>query len=149
MDTGMLVFDTLLETMENIAFLDLEPDPAGSPAEISAAASFLVELDNVDAPGKLSLMLDKDLAGELTQNFLGEIPPGEDTLEVIRDAVGELANIVAGNLWPRLHGGTMVRLGVPRVQMLSAGEFPESWLSEETFWFLCEGHPLAVNLKQE
>ncbi|MDQ7006664.1 MAG: chemotaxis protein CheX [Acidobacteriota bacterium] len=50
--------------------------------------------------GEMTLRLSRDLLGDLAANFMGtDTPPAED---VQHDALGEVVNIICGNVLPAL-----------------------------------------------
>lgn len=65
--------------------------------------------------GSLEIGFSGSLATELTANMLGAEPPVEVAL--IGDALGEIANVVCGNLVPSLgRPEDVFHLGAPRVE---------------------------------
>ena len=62
--------------------------------------------------GGVSLILSRAHACRLASRFLGVDPP-EDVDDDVRDAIGELANMIGGNLKSRL--GPEMRLSLPSV----------------------------------
>ena len=99
-----------IETFEQLAFLFAEPLPAPAPA----GAREWVAVVPFSGPrtGALVLRVSDDVLAELAANMLGlDEPPGD---EACRDALGEAANIVCGNVLPRVSGTAVVyALGAP------------------------------------
>lgn len=86
--------------------------------------------------------LARHLAGKLFQIQEGEVTPAD-----MRDALGEIANVVAGNLKARLPGHSS--LGLPTVT--HGADFMFSVLrSRRTCQagFICVGHPFAACLHE-
>ncbi len=99
------------ETLEQLAYLFAEP-----------AAADGVATDDVDgivalafhgpAHGALILQLSGGILPALASNMLGL--DGAPSLPDQRDALGEVANVICGNVLPRIAGATAVfALGVP------------------------------------
>lgn len=73
-------------------------------------------------PGWLSLTASKPLATEIAASMLG-LAPGEAGTEDARQALSELANVLAGALLARLFGtGAPAAIGLPRVEDAAAPE---------------------------
>jgi CheY-specific phosphatase CheX len=88
----------------------LDDDQAAAPVDCVATVTF-------DGPcrGVLALVLCGDVLAEIAANMLGE--DGAPTRDVQRDALGELANVVCGNVTPHLAGASAVfSLGAPVVR---------------------------------
>lgn len=86
------------ETLGELAFLFADVVPARA-LESDGAEELLVRFSGA-RQGRLVLRAEPDLLPVLSANMLGEDAP--TTKEVQRDALGELANIVCGNLLPLL-----------------------------------------------
>jgi chemotaxis protein CheX len=96
-----------------------------------------------DWNGALVLTCPMALARTLTeQMFRGETAPD---LDEVRDALGELANMLGGNVKPLLPGGSQISL--PAVAVGSDYELRVIGTSEVArASFTCDGHPLLVTL---
>ena len=72
---------------------------------------------------ELSLCVSRTLGLTLAANLLGLEPDSADATEGLRDAVGEMANMLAGVLSVELFGSDVVcRIGVPEVNQETSGE---------------------------
>ncbi|HHN74927.1 MAG TPA: chemotaxis protein CheX [Acidobacteria bacterium] len=93
-----LIFEACERAFSDSAFmmaapLDSAPDP--EPSWAGMKVHFTGPL-----VGEMTLRLNRDLIGDLAANFIGaDEPPAED---VQNDALGELVNIICGNLLPDL-----------------------------------------------
>lgn len=69
--------------------------------------------------GRVAIAASPGLAEALARNLLALDPSAAVAAEDVRDALAELANVVAGNLLPVLHGDGEYRLDAP-----AAGTWP-------------------------
>ena len=117
--TTALLFRTAVLTFEELGFL--LPSEEVDARQAAAAPSAMVSLDFAGPfAGTLLLRLYGDLLPELAANMLGEeeTPPLQEQL----DALGEVTNVICGNLLPAIAGREQVfDLGEPRV---AAGASP-------------------------
>lgn len=89
-------------------YVPAEPDGGVAPAPCVATVAF-----TGSHTGALSVEFPARLMPMLAQNVLGDDEaPGEETQ---RDALGELANIICGNVLPSLHPEGRYSLGPPAV----------------------------------
>ncbi len=97
-------------TFEELALLLAAPAPADAPApDVSAAATV-----PFDGPrrGRVAVGVSASLLPSIAANMLGFDATPDAALQ--RDALGELANVVCGNVVPSLTGdGAAFRLGAP------------------------------------
>jgi Chemotaxis phosphatase CheX len=108
--------DVASSTLEELAFLmplDVQDDAAhNGPVEAAASVSFRGPFD-----GRLVLRVSGNLLPTIAGNMFGddEIHPEYHQ----RDALGELANVICGNLLPSLGGASAVfLLDAPQVSLL-------------------------------
>lgn len=95
------------ETMMSLAFLFAMPDE-DAPSQ-PAGDCVLAEVDfSGPFSGTVFLRLPRAVLPELCANMLG-LEPGDDLpAEQMRDAAGELLNVVCGNLLPKIAGSEAV-----------------------------------------
>ena len=121
---GHALLDAATAALEAMSFTlatdALDDGQAAAPLDCVATVTF-------DGPrrGVLALALCGDVLAEIAANMLGE--DGVPARDVQRDALGELANVVCGNVTPHLAGaGAVYSLGAPVVRddtgALPAGE---------------------------
>lgn len=94
-----------ISTFEQLGFLpaELSEDPPGPDDRV--AGSCRVRFRG-PASGALEMEISGDFLGELAANMLGmESEPGESER---RDALGEITNVICGNVLPHLAGPTAV-----------------------------------------
>jgi chemotaxis protein CheX len=99
-------------TLENLAFFFAEPAAGAAIATEGVDGVVAVTFDGPRA-GAVIVQLAGDILPALAGNMLGcdEAPD----LEAQRDALGEVANVVCGNVLPRVFGSAAVfALGAPR-----------------------------------
>jgi len=105
------VAQEVLETMAFALVLPGEPEPSGEAPVARARVSF-------EGPfcGSVSLAVPGAVLPELTATMLGTEESGGPTPEQQSDALGELANVMCGNLVQALAGPEPVfRLDAPQV----------------------------------
>jgi CheY-specific phosphatase CheX len=119
-------------TFESLALLLPTPEP--SAAEAAAAPAHAVRLA-FDGPfrGWLALRVTDDVARALAENMLGA---AEADAALVRDALGEVANVVCGNLLPAIAG----RAAVFHLQA------PEPLDVDDASWAAAPGHAHAASL---
>ena len=101
---------------EELCFMMEEegPDEAASPMR-SASVSFRGGLD-----GTLVVSVSDGMLSSVVSNMLGDEAVSEESL---RDGLGELANVICGNLMPMVVGeGAVVRLDAPQLAEPPSGE---------------------------
>jgi hypothetical protein len=104
-------------TFESLAML--LPSAVPSAAEAAAPLAFGVRV-SFDGPfaGRLELRVTADVARGVAENMLGVDALSLDLdadAALVRDALGEVANVVCGNLLPEIAGRDAVfRLDAPR-----------------------------------
>lgn len=104
---------TTAETFENLTLLfadqELSPEQAEAPLDVTVSVDF-----RGPKPGRLVLRASSVILPSLAANMLGEEASTHTPLQ--RDALGELANVICGNVLPAVAGAAAVfQLGAPRV----------------------------------
>ncbi|SNT02310.1 Chemotaxis phosphatase CheX [Geodermatophilus saharensis] len=136
--------DTLLQIAEQawLALVGedevLVPLPAPLPADTSSSWVEIVG----PWTGAVVLTCGRDTAAELTRALLGEHAPAVLEAEDVDDALGELANVVGGNVKAVLPGPSV--LGLPEV-----GATPPAGSRADTrrVAVLWRGQPLTVSVQ--
>ncbi len=100
-------------TFEELALLfpehELSPEQAAAPLDMAVSVEFRGPL-----LGRLVLRASSNVLSSIAANMLGEDASRERPLQ--RDALGELANVICGNLLPAIAGVEAVfHLSAPRV----------------------------------
>ncbi len=117
-----LLFSTAILTFEELGFLlpDEEVNDQQSNADLKACSR--IHFTGA-SEGWLSIRLYGGFLAELTANMLGE--EEEPSEQDQADALGELSNVVCGNLLPAVAGAEAVYdLGAPEVQLSSQTTAP-------------------------
>lgn len=100
------------ELLESAVFVFAE-NIESTPWDATGLWSAHLELEK-DEKYQLALCVPKELALTLAANLLGLEPDEEDAKQSLCDAVGEMANMLAGTLGVELFGKDVVcRIGVP------------------------------------
>ena len=100
-------------TFEELALLfpehDLSPEQAAAPFDVAVSVEFRGPLT-----GRLVLRASSNILGSIAANMLGEDASRERPLQ--RDALGEIANVICGNVLPAIAGVEVVfNLSAPHV----------------------------------
>lgn len=117
-----LLYSTAILTFEDLGFLLPDDGVSEEQGGASFRASARIHFRG-PSEGYLCIRLYGGFLPELTANMLGEeeIPSEEDQA----DALGELSNVICGNLLPSMAGLEAVfNLDAPEVQV--GGEVPEA-----------------------
>jgi CheY-specific phosphatase CheX len=93
------LYRTVAVIFEEMGFL--LPTPSDSPIGDSAATGAIVRFRG-PFEGSLSVRITRDVLPTLTANMLGDDHPQGEQLE--RDAIGEIANVICGNVLPTIAG---------------------------------------------
>ncbi len=145
---GDLLTQAVIETFETMVAMTLETDDpsAMSMAEhgyLTGTVKFTGQTN-----GYVTLALSPHLSLLISARLLGGTLDDEYTPEVINDAIGELVNIVTGNLQSRLcDAGLPSEVGLPEVKFQPT--LPKDTVaggSTEQFYFRQGMYTLAVNL---
>jgi CheY-specific phosphatase CheX len=108
-ETGALAF-------EELAFVYTDREVPAERRAIPATAEVRVGFRG-PMSGELLVRVHGELLATLATNMLGEVEPPADRLQ--RDALGEIANVICGNLLPAVGGASNVfRLDAPAVRDL-------------------------------
>lgn len=116
-DKASQLFQAAALTFEGLGFIyaeaDLTEGQEQAPVEAAARVRFTGPMT-----GQLEVRVAGGILGELAANMLGQDkPPGPGTQ---RDALGELTNVICGNLLPKLAGSHVVfDLSKPEVRSRS------------------------------
>lgn len=109
---------TMAATFEELALVcpdtRLSPEQTEAPVDVAMTVSF-------DGPlsGRLVLRASSDILPGIAENMLGA--DGNFSKSIQRDALGELANVMCGNLLPLIGGAKSVfKLSAPQVYAASA-----------------------------
>lgn len=106
-------------TFEEIGFLFSAPELADEQKNLPTPETTAVRFHSESAAGNLVLKTDSNLLAVLAANMLGNGEP--HTLEVQRDALGEMANVICGNALPAIFGKKEVfRLEAPQFAVETA-----------------------------
>ncbi len=109
--TEQLLRQATISTFENLAFLFLEVDGAMAADEAPLDAAVAVDFHG-PMRGRLVLRTSSNLLPVIASNMMGEDEAQHMPMQ--RDALGEIANVVCGNLLPMLVGVEAVfRLDAP------------------------------------
>lgn len=135
----------VISTMENLAFEEVDPaDPAGEAAEL-AEETLWVFLEIISPwPGQVMIELSPAYAEVIVRALYGQ---SEDKIphEVVRDALGELSNTLAGRFMAELLGpGRDYDLGFP---LLGQGRSPILEVPAADLFFMGSGGVLRVAVR--
>lgn len=120
---------------ESIVMLQLDPvdDPASRHQEVWTSVDI-----SGDWEGRISLGFTDALARAVTASMLA-MDEAELTADTIADAVGELANMVGGNIKGLVEGHA--KLSLPSMQTT-----PSDSEASSLVWFECAGESLSVSV---
>ncbi|MEI6914828.1 MAG: chemotaxis protein CheX [Armatimonadota bacterium] len=112
MDLKTELYQTAVSTFEEVGFIFLLPEMDDELLQARLEAAVSIDFDGPSC-GKLVLAVHGGLMPVLAANMLGvDEPPSVDQQ---RDALGEIANVVCGNVLPKMAGKTSVfRITAPR-----------------------------------
>jgi chemotaxis protein CheX len=122
MDHTSKLLAAATSTFEQLGFLfadyDLEDFQEQAPLDTAARVVFTGPMH-----GAIEIQLTKTLLPELTQNMLGEEEAQDEA--VWADALGEVANVICGNILPQIAGPEAVfDLATPQVELNGKGLAP-------------------------
>lgn len=122
-DRAAQVITTTLAEMAQIHVKPFETPRNACWAEQYQAATLTLESRNEDIKGKLTMVVQEEMAKHIAENMLGMDPEEVDNATML-DVVGEILNMVAGNIKTDLaNNGMESHLTTP--QMLNPQEIPE------------------------
>ncbi len=109
--------------LEDAAFIFAEPPEIAPPPFSGTVIEAWLSFSGREE-GELWIAADEQLAAELAANLLGE-DAGDPTVAARgAEALGELANVLAGSLVVELYGDEVpCRLGVPAIRTLSPADY--------------------------
>ena len=112
MDLNAELYRTAASTFEEVGFIFLLPEMNDEQREAGLEAAVSVEFDG-PSRGRLVLAAHGGLMPALAANMLGEDEPPSVSHQ--HDALGEIANVICGNLLPRIAGTKSVfRIAAPK-----------------------------------
>jgi CheY-specific phosphatase CheX len=107
------LFEATVAAFEQAAFMAVSRTPSEAQRAQAIESAVAVDIDGV-IRGRMVLGLSANLFPQLAGNMLGDDTPLPADQQ--RDALGEMANIIAGVLLPALSGTDAVfRLAAPRL----------------------------------
>lgn len=108
-----LLAQTTASTFEDLAFLCPNGEPDDTQREQPLAVAVVVSFSGA-VLGELVLELTPDLLPRLAASMLGET--GEIPQQTQNDALGEIANVICGNIVPSVAGvRAVISLSAPRI----------------------------------
>mgnify|MGYP006287984871 CR=1 FL=1 len=143
MDLLNLIVDATLETIENMAFMEVVKSDKSTPYDEHLVRLRVEILINKPFPGELRLVLPMNLAIQFTKNMynLGEEEISE---ELMKDVLGELINIISGRLMAELVPEDQTfELGLP---LIGPDVFVQAEASSLSIEFDAEGVPFWIIL---
>jgi CheY-specific phosphatase CheX len=143
-ETLVSVFDTMLASKAE-PVTELPPRPSGVPIE---RVTGCVGLGGEGVGGALYIHLPAPLARKLAAAMLGSAASEQTTDAEVNDVVGELCNMVTGQLKSRLcDHGTACALSTPAIIRGDSYEIlgqPDTY--KEELMFTCHGEPVVVEV---
>ncbi len=115
-----LLAQVATETFEKLAFLFAMVDTEQGEVPPQAVSRVAVTFRGPFA-GRLLIKLAQELLPELAANMLGSDETSQVTLEQQCDALKETANVICGNLLPKI-GGSQAIFEIDAPRMLAEGE---------------------------
>ncbi len=138
-----LLVDATLETIENMAFMEVVRTEKTTPYDEHLVRLRLEILINKPFPGEMRLVLPMDLAIQFTKNMynLAEEEINED---LMKDVLGEIINIISGRLMADLIPEDQTfDLGLP---LIGPDVFVQAEASTLSVEFDAEGTPFWIIL---
>jgi CheY-specific phosphatase CheX len=145
---GDILKEAVTETFETMVSIPLQMDdltemPISPPGQLTGSVKFTGK-----AHGQVTLGFSRNLTTLVATRLTGGNLDDEYPEEILRDAIGEIVNIVTGNLQSRLQdAGLPSEVSVPEVTRPSG--FPNDTIpggSSERFFFHQGSNNLTVNL---
>lgn len=122
-DRAVQVIVTTLAEMAQIQVKPLETPHNACWTDKYQAATLSLASSNQDVTGKLTMVVEEEMAATIAENMLGMNPEEVDKSTML-DVVGEILNMVAGNIKTDLsNNGLESRLTTP--EMLEPRQIPE------------------------
>jgi len=143
MNVEQLLTDAVSETIETMAFLEVNKADSITPYDEHLVRLRVEILVNAPFPGEMRLVLPKSLAGLFAQNMYS-LEEQDVTEEIVEDVLGEIINIIAGRLIADiLPDDQTFQLGLP---LIGPDAFLETEASSHAIEFSIENIPFWVVL---
>lgn len=118
------LYQTAAWTFEELVFMFCTPELADVVEECEPEATATVSFRG-PISGRLVISISGDMLPDLAANMLGQDEPPSDQEQL--DALGEVANVICGNVLPKVAGSKEVfYIDAPRV-VQGAGNSDLSW----------------------
>ena len=138
-----ILVNATLETIENMAFMEVVKSDKTTPYDEHLVRLRLEILINKPFPGEMRLVLPMDLAIQFTKNMYN-LTEEEITEELMKDVLGELINIISGRLMADLIPEDQTfDLGLP---LIGPDVFVQAEASSLAVEFDAEGVPFWIIL---
>ncbi len=138
-----VLIDATLETVENMAFMEVVKSEKTTPYNEHLIRLRVEILINKPFPGEMRLVLPMGLAVQFTKNMYN-LADEEITEELMQDVLGEIINIISGRLMADLiPGDQMFELGLP---LIGPDVFVQAEASSLSIEFDAEGTPFWIIL---
>jgi CheY-specific phosphatase CheX len=138
-----LLVAATLETIENMAFMEVVKSEKATPYDEHLVRLRLEILINKPFPGEMRLILPIDLAIQFTRNMYN-LSEEEITENLMKDVLGELINIISGRLMAELVPSDQIfELGLP---LIGPDVFVQAEASSLSVEFDAEGIPFWIIL---
>lgn len=139
---------TISEVIEELALVMVE-EPETRP-EFSPDTVAWIEVTG-SITGQIIVRCRKELGILLASNLLGIDPEDAQAQEKASDAIGEMLNVICGNLITNFFGVEKTfNVSIPRVADIShiesAPENNTNWAMQETCFLLLDSHPIEFVL---
>ena len=138
--------EVFLDVVEKLAFMFGEPCDASEVSAESGVWSRASIRFHGDVSGVVSLSVPDELCLEIAENILGmDMGDVEDELEVGRDSLKEMLNVVCGHVVPVMQGeGSDVALDVPLLESVSAAECVAAASGDGVTAYNLDGSPVLL-----
>ncbi len=138
-----ILVNATLETLENMAFIEVVKSDKTTPYDEHLVRLRLEILINKPFAGEMRLVLPMDLAIQFTKNMYN-LAEGEITEDLMQDVLGELINIISGRLMADLIPKDQTfELGLP---LIGPDVFVQAEASSLSVEFDAEGVPFWIIL---
>ena len=138
-----ILVEATLETIENMAFMEITKSDKVTPYDEHLVRLRLEILINKPFPGEMRLVLPMDLAIQLTKNMYN-LTDEEISEQLMKDVLGEIINIISGRLMADLIPGDQTfELGLP---LIGPDVFVQAEASSLSVEFDAEGTPFWIIL---
>lgn len=138
-----LLIDATLETIENMAFMEVVKSEKTTPYDEHLVRLRLEILINKPFPGEMRLVLPMDLAIQFTKNMYN-LTEEEISEDLMKDVLGEIINVVSGRLMADLIPADQTfELGLP---LIGPDVFVQAEASSLSVEFDAEGTPFWIIL---